>query len=66
MLSELTTVWYRVRDLDAAAKTLRIGLQGFDLAATGVPAGLANGLFVRLSVQTAQAGGRWPVTAITE
>ncbi len=54
-----------VRDLDTAAKTLRIGLQGFDLAATGVPAGLANGQFVRLSLQTAQLGGRWPVSAIT-
>ena len=54
-----------VRDLNAAAKTLRIGLQGFDLAATGVPAGLANGQFVRLSLQTALVNGRWPVTAIT-
>ena len=54
-----------VRDLDTVAKTLRIGLQGFDLAATGVPAGLANGQFVRLSLQTAQLGGRWPVSAIT-
>ena len=53
-----------VRDLNAAAKTLRIGLQGFDLAATGVPAGLANGQFVRLSLQTALVNGRWPVTAI--
>ena len=54
-----------VRDLDTVAKTLRIGLQGFDLAATGVPAGLVNGQFVRLSLQTAQLGGRWPVSAIT-
>ena len=53
-----------VRELDAAAKTLRIGLQGFDLAATGVPAGLSDGQFVRLSLQTAQVGGRWPVSAI--
>ena len=55
----------QVRDLDVAARTLRIGLQGFDLAATGVPAGLNNNAFVRLAVQTAQVGGRWPVTAIT-
>lgn len=59
---------YRVRgvvlDLDTAAKTLRIGLQGFDLTASGVPAGLANGQFVRLTLQTAQVGGRWPVSAI--
>lgn len=54
-----------VRDLNAAAKTLRIGLQGFDLAATGVPASLGNGQFVRLSLQTALLNGRWPVTAIT-
>ena len=60
---------YRVRglvlDLDSAAKTLRIGLQRFDLTASGVPAGLANGQFVRLTLQTAQVGGRWPVSAIT-
>ena len=54
-----------VRDLDPNARTLRIGLQGFDLSATGVPSGLANGQFVRLTLQTAQAGGRWPVTAVT-
>jgi hypothetical protein len=53
-----------VRELDAAAKTMRIGLQGFDLTATGVPAGLADGQFVRLSLQTVQIGGRWPVIAI--
>ena len=60
---------YRVRglvvDLDSAAKTLRIGLQRFDLTASGVPAGLDNGQFVRLTLQTAQVGGRWPVSAIT-
>jgi hypothetical protein len=54
-----------VRDLDAVARTLNIGLQGFDLSATGVPAGLASGQFVRLTLQTAQAGGRWRVTAVS-
>jgi hypothetical protein len=48
------------RDVDVNARTLRIGAQVFDLAASGVPAGLADGMFVRLVVQTAQVGGRWP------
>ncbi len=54
-----------VRDLDPAARTLRIGTQLFDLAATGVPAGLGNGQIVRLVVSTARASGRWPVQAIS-
>jgi hypothetical protein len=53
-----------VRDLTAASATLGIGSQVFDLSATGVPAGLANGQLVRLTVGTAQVAGRWPVTAI--
>jgi hypothetical protein len=53
-----------VRDLTATPPTLRIGSQTFDLAATGVPAGLANGQLVRLTVGTAQVSGRWPVTAV--
>jgi Domain of unknown function (DUF5666) len=53
-----------VRDLVAAPPTLRVGAQAFDLAATGVPAGLANGQLVRMTVATAQVDGRWPVTAI--
>jgi hypothetical protein len=53
-----------VSDLTATPPTLRIGSQSFDLAATGVPAGLVNGQLVRLTVGTAQVGGRWPVTAI--
>jgi len=52
------------RNLDTAARSLRIGLQLFDLTATGIPAGLADGQFVRLSLQTAQVAGRWPVTRI--
>ena len=54
-----------VRDLDTAARTLRIGTQMFDLSATGVPAGLANGQIVRLVVRTARVSGRWPVSAIS-
>ena len=55
-----------VRNLDVPAKTLRIGLQTFDLTATGVPAGLADGQFVRLTLNpTPQVGGRWSVTAIS-
>ncbi len=53
-----------VRDLTATPATLRIGSQGFDLAATGVPAGLADGRLARLTVGTTQVSGRWPVTAI--
>jgi Domain of unknown function (DUF5666) len=58
---------FRVRGLvsDLAPPTLRIGSQTFDLTATGVPAGLANGQFVRMTVATAQVAGRWPVTAIS-
>ncbi len=54
----------QVRDLDTIAKTLRIGSQVFDLNAIGVPGGLDKDQFVRLTLQTAQIGGRWPVTAI--
>ncbi len=53
-----------VRELVVSPPSLRIGAQAFDLAATGVPAGLANGQFVRMTVATALVGGRWPVTAI--
>jgi Domain of unknown function (DUF5666) len=58
---------YRVRgvarDIDTATRTLRIGAQLFDLNATGLPAGLADGTFVRLVVQTAQNSGRWVATS---
>jgi Domain of unknown function (DUF5666) len=54
-----------VRNLVASPPTLRIGAQTFDLAATGVPAGLGNGQIVRMMVATSQVAGRWPVTAIT-
>jgi hypothetical protein len=54
-----------VRDLDTTARTLRIGTQLFDLAATGVPAGLDNGRIVRLVVDTSRVSGRWPVTSVT-
>ncbi len=49
------------REVDAAAKTLRLGSQVFDLATTGLPAGLVDGSFLRLTVATAQINGRWPV-----
>jgi Domain of unknown function (DUF5666) len=52
-----------VRGLDAAARTLRIGVQTFDLAATGVPAGLSNGQIVRLALPATTANP-WPVSAI--
>jgi len=58
---------YRVRgvarDIDSAARTLRIGAQTFDLNAIGLPAGLADGAFVRLVVQTAQSNARWVATS---
>ena len=54
-----------VRGLDGVARTLRIGLQVFDLNASGIPAGLTDGQFVRLVVQTAQVAGRWPVILAT-
>ena len=53
-----------VRDLDAGARTLRVGLQVFDLSVVGVPPGLTNEQFVRLSLQTSQVGSRWRATAI--
>ena len=53
-----------VRDLDAVARTLRVGLQVFDLSVVGVPPGLTNEQFVRLSLQTSQVGSRWRATAI--
>ena len=55
-----------VRNLDVVARTLRIGLQLFDLTPTGVPAGLTqDGQFVRLALRTTQVGGRWPVVGAT-
>jgi hypothetical protein len=58
---------FRVRGVvrDLAGTTLRVGSQPFDLGATPPPAGLANGVFVRLTVGTQQVNGRWPVSAIT-
>lgn len=53
-----------VRDLDVPARTLRIGLQLFDLTATGVPAGLTDGQFVRLSLRPAQVAGRWSALSV--
>lgn len=53
------------RDIDTSARTLRVGGQTFDLASVGLPTGLVAGQVVRMRVQTAQVGGRWPVAAIT-
>lgn len=57
---------YRVRGFvrDLSGSTLRIGGQQYDLSTVGVPAGLADGRVVRMTVATAQVGGRWPVSAI--
>ena len=52
------------RDVDIAARTLRVGGQTFDMTSSGVPAGLATGQVVRMRVQTTQVAGRWPVIAI--
>jgi len=50
-----------VTQLDSAAKTLRIGSAQFNYAsASGVPASLANGDFVRMKLQIAAPGStRW-------
>lgn len=51
------------RELQTSPPQLRIGTQTFDLAATGLPAGLTAGQFVRLTLSgTAPDGsGRWLV-----
>ena len=54
-----------VRDLDRMAHTMRIGMQGFDLTATGMPAALAEDQFVRLALRTVQTGGRWSVQSLS-
>lgn len=57
---------YRVRGFvrDLSGTTLRVGGQQYDLSAAAVPAGLANGQLVRMTVATAQQGGLWPVNTI--
>jgi hypothetical protein len=52
------------RAVDTSGETLQIGDQVFDLSATGVPNGLANGSFVRLVVGTAQVDGRWRASRV--
>ena len=54
-----------VRDLDRMGHSMRIGMQGFDLADAVEPAGLDNDQFVRLAVSPVQVGGRWKVQSIT-
>jgi hypothetical protein len=51
------------REVNAVARTIRIGLQFFDLTETGVPSALVDGKFVRLMVKPAQVGGRWVATS---
>jgi Domain of unknown function (DUF5666) len=62
---------YRLRgvvsQLDTGAKTLRIGDASIDygsVAATELPAGLADGRRVRVRLQTAQVNGRWIATHV--
>jgi hypothetical protein len=51
-----------VADLDAGARTLRIGTLVVDYgSAGGVPAALANGLVVRLALRAPAGSGRWEV-----
>ena len=52
------------RDVDPIAKTLRIGGQIFDLNTVGLPAGLVDGAFVRLTVGPAQVNSRWRVMLV--
>lgn len=65
---DTTITGYRIRGpvsaLDTTARRFRIGTQLFTYdSATGVPASLANGQFVRVLVRTATVGGAWVVTA---
>lgn len=52
-----------VSQLDVGAKTFRVGTAQFGYAgASGVPGNLANGLFLRMKLQSAAAGStRWTV-----
>lgn len=59
---------FRVRgsahNIDAVARTLRIGFETFDLSAIGLPPDLVDGAVLRLRVGTVQQpGGRWLVQA---
>ena len=60
---------YRIRGpvsaLDTTARRFRIGSQLFSYeGASGVPATLANGQFVRAQLRTAPVGGFWLVTSL--
>jgi hypothetical protein len=51
-------------DVDTTARTLRVGADGFDLSAIGLPAGLVDGVsVVRMALDTTATNGRWPVRA---
>jgi hypothetical protein len=54
-----------VAALDTAAKTFRLGGQLISYAGvTGTPASLANGVVVRVQVQTTQVAGAWVATRL--
>jgi hypothetical protein len=54
-----------VSRLDAAAKTFRIGSEVISYAGvTELPANLADGLRVRVRLQTTQVNGQWVATAV--
>jgi hypothetical protein len=63
---------YRVRgvarDVDSAARTLRVGLDTFDLSAIGLPGGLIDGVsVVRMTMDTSRVNGEWVVrSAVVE
>lgn len=56
-----------VSALDATAKTFKIGAAVINfggIAAADLPAGLADGLKVRVKLQTAQVNGQWVATSV--
>ncbi|MBN8487892.1 MAG: hypothetical protein J0M20_09255 [Burkholderiales bacterium] len=56
-----------VSALDSAAKTFRIGSAVINFAAvTSVPAGLADGAWIRVRVQPAQVDGQWVATSLED
>lgn len=57
-----------VSNLDSVAKAFNIGTQRISYAAVAgdVPATLANGDFVRLRLQSAQIGGVWIVSGVSD
>jgi hypothetical protein len=69
--AKAAATFYRLRGvvsaLDTAAKTFKIGSELINyagLAATAVPAGLANGQLLRVQVNTVQTAGAWVATRL--